>query len=64
MYIAYTSLLFGCPYPFVDELTKRGEEFRQFIYAYMFVFTLCMSLNNYLFIAMHELRESFYEAYL
>ena len=48
------------------------EEFSEFIYAclifgiyaYMFVFALCISLNIYLFIIMHELRGSFYEAYL
>ena len=61
MYIAYTSLLFDCPRPFVDELTKRGEEFREFIYAFLYR-CLCILLNIYLFIVMHELRESFYEA--
>jgi len=34
------------------------------IYAYMFLFSLCISLNIFMFIATHELRGSFYEAYL
>jgi len=34
------------------------------IYVLYVLFTLCISLNIYLFIVMHELRGSFYEAYL
>ena len=51
-------------------IDKKGEKNLEsfymhiyiFVYAYMFVFTLCILLNIYLFIAMHELRGSFYEA--
>jgi len=34
------------------------------IYAYIVLFSLCILLNIYLFIVMHELRGSFYEACL
>ena len=72
MYIVYTSLLFDCFHPFVDELTKRErEEFSEFIYAYLilvflhiFLFNLCAFIEYLYVFTMHELKGSFYEAYL
>ena len=99
----FTSLLFMnvishiCLYflfflrPIVDELTKGGEVFGEFIYAYLLfisfpclskkgkriwwvyaclfsylciyvLFDLCILLNIFMIIAMHELRGSFFEA--
>jgi len=43
-------------------LMQKGK--KNLIYASMLLFRLCISLHIYLFIAMHELRGSFYEAYL
>ena len=56
---------------FVSSFMQKGEkELSEFmhvyflVYAYMFVFGLCISLNIFIFIAVHELRGSFYEAFL
>ena len=38
MYIAYTFLLFVCLRPFVDELTKKGEEFRVYMHVKYLLF--------------------------
>ena len=59
-------------HPFVDELTKGGKEFREFIYAclifvvyaHIFVFSLTAFIEYLYVFAMHELRWIFYEAYL
>ena len=46
MYIAYTSLLIVCFRPFVDELTKRGEEFRVVMHVkyllFMHIYLFCL----------------------
>ena len=51
---------------------KGGEEFREFIYAYLifvvyayiFVFSLSAFIEYIYIFAMHEIRERFYETYL
>ena len=63
-------LLFDYLHPFVNELTKGRENFSEFIYACLilvfmhiyFCLIYVLSLNISIFIAMHELRGSFYEA--
>jgi len=55
MYIAYTSLLFDYPYPFVDELTKRGRWILRVyicmfisLFMYIYLFSLCILLNIFI----------------
>ena len=53
---------------FISLFMQKGEkEFGEFIYVYLCIyvlFGLCTLLNIFMFIVMHELWGSFYEAYL
>ena len=62
IYITYTFILFVYLHPFVDELTKRGEEF--WVYICMLDFYLCIYVYVCLVYMLHWISLLFYYAWV